>query len=973
VGEYDVGFRLDGFQPLTFRRVAIHVNDRVQLPATLRVGLAQAVAVRAEESLQRTSATQTLLRPSDLQQLPLLNRHFVQLVPLVPGVSSNLVDELTFCMRDDLWISINGARRSAVNWLLDGTSNVDVGTNATLLATSSLDAIQEVKVITSNPTAEWARSGGGVVHVVTKSGTNRFSGTAFEFFRHDALNATPVSLFPERQDPAVRLEPPRLRYSDFGATLGGPALPSRKNLFFFSSAEWRRSSRDPVVGTFEVPDPAWLTDSTSPHYVPPEDRDPLAVKLLALWPAPNVPGQSRYRTSFPMPDDMRQQVVRVDHELKPGWSWTARMIFDNDQFFDPVPSRFNGASNIDVAGRVGVVQLRTAKGRWWNEFSYSCAGRRLKTTNARIHDMTRDALGLKIPELFPENPSNLMPNIDIQGSNVRLARSLAFQPSDTAYRDNSFADHFTFARGDHTIKTGGLVTFERRTEWAGQGISHGQFVFINVNGRTGFQNFMRGQAYTYFEDDIDLTNDLRFGRYEAYVQDTWTRRRFTFDLGVRYSMYTPVYDDDGRLATFSPETFDLERTSDQLNGVVVAGPGGGALYRTDTNNVQPRIGASWDIRGDGNSIARAAYGVYFDQPQANLFRSDYSDDAVIRQVQVQNAPLTDPNLGERFPPFPIPPTRHAVSENFTTPRIQQWSIGLQHRLYRSGTVDVSYVGSDGDHLIRPIDINREPLLNYYGAEEPVPYPGQRSIIMYESIGTSSYHGLLTSFRHEAGRGLSLVVNYTLSRSQADATEDANFDVDQPQDPLNVSAEFADTRTDRRHIFTTYFNYTLPFLKDSTARLWRALAAGWQIAGIGTITSGPAARVMDVLAIFPVTGIRPDQVGDPGAGDQEGMFWFDPKAFRPATAGNYGTAPVAPFRLPGRHQWDLSISKNVGLGATRHLQVRVDLINAFNQVNFIQVNTTCAGVTSCSQFNPNFGRVMSAHAPRQVQLGIRATW
>ena len=160
----------------------------------------------------------------------------------MPGVSSDLREDACFCDQGNLDIAINGARRSSVNWLLDGASNVNTYNNFTLVTTPSLDAIQEITVITSTYQAEWARNGGGLVNVVTKAGTNRFSGSAYDFVRNDALNANYFfrNMAPQEQ---INSAPPRLRYNNFGFTVGGPALPNRKNMFFFFSGDWRRSTR----------------------------------------------------------------------------------------------------------------------------------------------------------------------------------------------------------------------------------------------------------------------------------------------------------------------------------------------------------------------------------------------------------------------------------------------------------------------------------------------------------------------------------------------------------------------------------------------------------------------------------------------------------------------------------------------------------------------------------------------------------
>ena len=155
-----------------------------------------------------------------------------------------------------------------------------------------------------------------------------------------------------------------------------------------------------------------------------------------------------------------------------------------------------------------------------------------------------------------------------------------------------------------------------------------------------------------------------------------------------------------------------------------------------------------------------------------------------------------------------------------------------------------------------------------------------------------------------------------------------------------------------------------------------MLAGWQVAGIARIESGPAARVQVVNcnydgSCFPGV-LRPDQVGSPAAGDQTGLLWIDPTAFVPSEAGEYGTAPVAPFRLPGRHQWDIAVSKYVSLGGTTRLQFRADFINAFNQTQFLDVNTSCFGTTQCDP-RTRFGQVTSTRPPREIQLGVKLNW
>ena len=232
IGTYDVTFALSGFRTVTSRAIELHVNDRRQVDAALTVGqLSEVVEVVGQSSMvQGTSAVQHLMGATQVEELPLNNRNFVQLATLVPGVNSSLPDEVGIGLTNVVSLSIGGNRRNSVNWLVDGASNVDSGSNITLLSTPTLDSIEEFKIITSGYNAEWPRSGGGIINVITKSGTNVFRGSAYEFYRDDRLNSNSV-FRRQSSDPLIRDNPVPLDYNNFGYTLGGPVV--KDSVFFF--------------------------------------------------------------------------------------------------------------------------------------------------------------------------------------------------------------------------------------------------------------------------------------------------------------------------------------------------------------------------------------------------------------------------------------------------------------------------------------------------------------------------------------------------------------------------------------------------------------------------------------------------------------------------------------------------------------------------------------------------------------------
>lgn len=1002
VGNYEISFVLPNFQPFTARGISLHVNDRLQVNAKLVIGAIETLTVTAERLVQPTSAVQYLIQPAAIRELPLRTRTPVQLVTLVPGVSSDLREDTCFCDQGNLNISINGARRSAVNWLLDGANNVNSWDNYTAVTTPSLDAIQEINVVTSSYSAEWARNGGGIVNTVTKSGTSRFSGSAYHFLRNDALNAN--SFFRNMNPrPEVASTPPRLRYNNFGYTLGGPALPTRKKLFFFFSQEWRRSTRDSWTALASVPDPTWLTDPASPNYVAPEVRDPNAVKLLNLWPAPNVPGTNRYQTTITNELDTRQEFVRADYNLSTKWSLTGRYLHDRA---DSLGEYFAGPDIVPGrryrVGDLGVVEARRAGGRWLHELSYQVSRHEQVREGVRH---TRESLEIQTPEIFPENAANLVPRLSVIG--VATFEGSEFIP--TEHLTHTFSSAVTLQHGTHRLKAGGLISLEQANSNLFDEFTQGWFVFLPGGGFTAFQNFLRGNAdgacgesCRYRERDVDVLNQLRSRRYELYIQDAWRiHPKVTLDFGLRYAFYPPVTDDRNMLFTYSSDAYDpgqtpafadaagnllVVGTGNLFNGIRIAGrnsPHGRALYGADWNNLQPRLGAAWDPGGAGRFIVRAGYGTYFDQTRLERFAyatQEPRNNPLRTEVSISNPPLSNPARGSVVQTSAVA-TAYAlgISDPFVAPRWQHWNVGMQRRLYSHGMIDVGYVGSAGDHLARFVDINQPQPTDLVGHGEAPntvrPFLGYSSIFMDETTARSRYHGFVAGFRHEGGRAGSVTASYTLSRNKADATYDFGG-VDDPQNPLDKDAEFAAAVTDRTQIFSASYIYELPFARDGAGRWRKALLGGWQIAGTAWIESGPPARMQVVNfnyeeGFFP-SYLRPNQVGDPAAGDSSGPLWFNRTSFVPSPAGEYGNAAVAPFRLPGRHQWDVALSKSVNLVRTTRLQFRADFINVFNHTQFLDVNTTCVGTTSCdTEFG--FGEATSTRPPREIQLGVRLDW
>ena len=1022
IGNYEVTFTLSGFRSRMVQGVTLAVNDRVKIDSTLSTGgVSEVVQVTGRALPQTTTAVQELIDSTRVQELPINNRNFAKLAELAPGVSSDLADEVGVGLTSTMSISVNGARRNAVNWLVDGVMNVDVGSNITLLSTPTLESIEQFKIITSSYAAEWPRSGGGIINVVTKSGASKFSGSGYEFFRNDGLNNNSYFRM-QSTDPAIRDNPPYLRYNNFGFTVGGPATKSRDKLFFFYSEELRRITRAPASLIANVPNPDWLTDPTNANYVAPAERDPIAVKLLAGYPAPNTPpltagAVGRYQVSSPNINNTRQEVIRVDYDMSSTQRLWGRYTHDLSQtrelgglFFGTAIPGVAG-TDTNIPGQVAAFGVRSMIGsNRLNELNVHFSSNNIRTQPADGVKNTKAAFGVTVPEVFPDNAAGLIPVIDITG----LSTFGANQLYRIQYLNTSVSDNFSWQSGNHAFKFGGLATFEQKNENAASR-SQGGFSFVASGTTTAFQNFLRGNAngactacsYTEAERDIDL--NLRFNRFEFYAQDTWRpTARLTVDYGVRYALYPPITEKNNQLVTFDPKLYTaasappyanaagtlIDRTQGNLlDGIIQGGvnsPYGKGIYKFQKDAIQPRAGFAYDMSGQGGTVLRGAFGIYYDQPLVGIFeQNSFTMPPIVNTVTFTNPTLANPASGQTTTTTGVR-SIIASATDFKNPRTSQWNVGVTHRFANWLVSEASYVGSRGDNLIRPTDINYPDPVRVVALQNTVaaavnpvrPYQSYGSITMRETTATSRYHGLLTSSKVQAGRSATLTLNYTLSRNQTDATNDRDA-VDIPQDPSHPERDYADARTDRRHIFNGSFVYELPFYRSSPNALAKAVLGGWQVAGIANYSSGqPVSRIL-VLSDNFRRGVFADLVGDPMVGERfvNGIpYWFNPDAFAPPAAGTFGNSGRAPFRQPGRHQWDINLSKNFYPTPTVRMQFRAEFINAFNERQWLAdptvggIDNTCTtSTTACNVTSDRFGQLIATRAAREIQLGLKLYW
>jgi hypothetical protein len=429
-------------------------------------------------------------------------------------------------------------------------------------------------------------------------------------------------------------------------------------------------------------------------------------------------------------------------------------------------------------------------------------------------------------------------------------------------------------------------------------------------------------------------------------------------------------------------------TGDEFNGIIRAGvnsPFGDAIYRSDKNNFSPRVGVAWDPFRKGETVIRAGYGLYYDQPLVGIFEQNaFVNPPFNNRASFTSAGITfsNPSGGANLNALPSR-ALIATAADFTTPIIQQWSVGIQHSLFRNAVAEISYVGTKGDHLIRPLDLNfpepslvNQPGVGLANANSVRPFRGYSRITWRETSGKSRYHGMLSSLSYRFATGVSLTASYTFSKNMTDSTNDRDA-VDFPQNPRDFRPEYAEARTSRPHIFAASYVYELPWFRRDSSGFKRVLLGGWQFAGITDITSGqPVARV-GLAAAQPQTGLTgfyPNVVKDPNGGlagtidPVTGLpFIFDPTAFAAPPNGTYGNAPRAFSRLFGRNQTNFTLTKNIYFNAEQgvRLQLRAEAYNIFNHTQFTGVQTVL-GTT-------DFGRPTGTRLPREFQFGAKLSF
>jgi hypothetical protein len=971
-GRYMLQAEQQGFS--VFRQTAqLAVGRDLWIEARLVVATSSVVTSAAEARIpviERSSpALATLIDQQHVLNLPLDGRNFLELALLAPGASPAPQGSAS-SVRGDFAFSTNGSREDFNNYLLDGVYNVDPKLN-TPAVRPPVDAIQEFEVVTSTYDASFGRNAGGQVNVLTRSGSNRFAGTAYEFLRNGALDAR--NHFAPEREPA-----PEYDRHQFGASVGGPLV--RNETFVFADYEGTRL-REGVTRVTNVPTVAEragdFSQSAFARPVNPFTRQPfpngripaaiihpVGAAIAALYPEPNRGTPLANFVSSPtLRDDADQFDVKVEQLLGNSGRLGVRYSFSDrrllEPFAGPAFSALPGFGNeVPRRGQNVAVALTTVRPTMVNDFRVG---------------YNRVAIGV-----FPENPEidNLSVGLPTLSGNPR-DRGLSLisiagyaslgheynNPQESTADSMQLSDALTWSRGGHLVKFGG--------EWVGTR----QAAFRDVQAR-GFLTFVQ-QGYTgnALADlllglpvltggaQLDNPQNLRARTWSLFANDEWrVTPAVTITAGLRYDYIAPPVDKDDRANLYDPATGTL------------VGVGAGTMprggYEPDRNNLAPRGGIVWALGEEQRHVVRGGYGVYYNQgslaTSEGLFFNPPFFNLGVYFPSPNLPPLT---LSDPFPadfPVFIPQSATAYQRDLQTPWMEHWSVGYQRQFSMAQGIEIAYVGSRGHDLISARDVNQAPPS---ATPQLRPNPLFADITLIESRASSRYNALQMKYTQRSEAGLSTLVAYTFGKSTDDASGfftsagDPNF----PQDSSNPGAEEGRSSFDIRHRLSASLSYPLPFSGNAWLEDWQVHAiAVFQTGRPFTVALHPDIERSNTGRSNLGFGFndRPIVTGDASLAPDERSEerWFNTNAFSMPALGTFGNAGRNILDGPGYSNVNLAVLKLLQAGPAR-LQLRFEAFNLFNWTN-LDLPDAFLG-------SPTFGQVLSAGPPRRIQFGVKA--
>ena len=1008
IGGYSLAVEHASFRRSERTGIILQANENVKIEVKLEVGDVKttvSVEAGATQVETRSSTIKETVDRARIAELPLNGRNAADLALLAAGVTSyggNSGDVGgNIRPRGTKNISINGSRNNNVRFTLDGGENMDNLMNLNLPFPFP-DAVQEFSVETSNMSVDHGNSSAGAVNVVTKGGTNKVHGNAFWFVRNTELNAS--NFFSRQQD--------KLKRNQLGFTLGGPLWKNKLFAFGGFQQQWIRtasgSSRAQTLTAAErrgdfsatpitIYDP--LTGLPFANKAIPASRlDAAALKLLTVSPLPGPDGFTNF--TFALPEAGRQYVGRLDYVHSDKHSLLFR-VFENDQT-NPFSSP---ADNIHASRTQGIQDSRNATLSHNYVFSprvlvhSQISGMHL--VSQAISDFPKTVRDFGLNVFAASNDVSL--SLTNSGVNFNSAPKIGFNRA-----TEEILHDWSITKGSHTMAFGAQFNWRQYNEDTVFN-SSGYWEFDgNVTGKgdaIGFDraDFMLGKFSFFTQNNGELENRRQFTK-GFFFSDTWRlNRRLTVNFGIRFEPYDFFSDTLGRNQTFDARNFVKGiKSKIFLNapaGLLYAGdqsPDGGIIpgnvAKPDNNNWAPRFGFAYDPFGDGKSVIRGGFGIYFDAPL--LFGANNANNVspFSYSVEFNEGSLSSPYQGREklnlYPlskfgpqsPFADPLETIVLNGKYTSSYTSNWNLTVERELFKDTRLRVAYVGSKATHLKNEYDQNA-PIYNTKltfaqnraTIDDRRPFQGFQRIVRDFHGLNSNYNSLQTSFDKRYSRNFTLLATYTWAKgldyqSSNQAAQDAPI-----SNPFNFFTGHGRTNADRTHRATGSFLWDLPGGKFRQPAL-KAILGEWKLSGVITAQTGRPFHINGTgNTLAGIAGARVDLVGSgypvldsSRSKGQKVDAYFDKTRFANPTPNTLGTLGRNSLTGPGFANTDVSLVKGFRLpffGEAGLGQFRFEAFNLFNRTNF---NLPNGGIT-----NPNFGKLLSTDGdPRILQLALK---
>jgi hypothetical protein len=1004
-GRYTVRVVAQGFRTFATKDLTVAVEQRARVDIQLVVGAtSETLSVTEQAPIINTEDASLghVIEQAQVIKLPLNGRSFMELTTLVPGVNTGAPSDYRAYVHAYA-PSANGARPEFNSYYMDGTDNNDAFA-FTFNVTPSIDSIEEFKVQTGMFSAEFGRAAGAVVNLVTRSGSNAFHGSVFEFFRNDKLDARDFFA------PSTQPKAP-YRRNQYGFSAGGPIVHNK--LFFFGNYEGtkiRQSSTsiatiptdaertgnlsavgpiyDPATTAPNPSNPSQYTRAQFPNNQIPTSRiDSISAKMLAYWPEPNAAGAVRnYVQNLPAKTDTNRWIGRVDYNLSSKDRVFGRYAYDHNPRY--VPGALPSAGGIDYPDAnqgLTVDWSRTVSPRVLNEAKLGYNRMRWGYFPQNAGNAIAAQLGLTGIATSPAYALSF-PRLSIAGFNA---------PSDIIpffFVDNHFqyADTLSWERANHTLKFG-FSAGRTQTNTIGYGPLQGLYSFTNrftnsplsSSGGTAFADFLLGDLTSVQQLRSAPLQYYRSWDYSAFATDDWkVTSRLTLTLGLRYENQRPFTEKYDRMVSYNPLTRQLVFPRGAPIGnffqsvrpdLPIALRDQSSDYNADNHNFAPRFGFAYRPFSGNATVIRGGFGIFYSGWMTDIFENTGTAPPFVAR-EIYTADVLSPNLGWNYRGVAFALTPYSLymmdDRNVVNPYVEQWSLNIQHSFTSSMVLEIGYFGNHGLKLTGVNQINAAPTSSTAPLQPRRFDPNYGSIISWNSMYNSWHQSMTVSVKKQYANGLEFLTGYTYGKT-LDETSTANATVFERYASGPGKFDRGPADFDLRHQFVGSFIYALPFGKGGKALtsvhgVPGALISGWSVNGIVTVRSGFHSTVglaQDNLN----SGLSsyPNEVANPNAVSNQSIYnWWNQAAFVIPPFGVQGNAGRNTLLGPGLRTANLSAVKIVPIREGKErFEFRGEFYNALNHPNFSQPNATLG--------TPQFGQIFgTAITMREIQLAAK---